>query len=100
MMHLTLFRLKYGLQSSTFYQRRIKNDASLSLGYPGRPIVSACNSSTDNISNYIDYVLKPLMESLPSYVKDTTHFIQKLKSFKLSHANSYFGDFGCVVFIH
>ena len=89
-MHLTLFRLKYGLQSSTFYQRRIKKiDASLPLGYPGRPIVSACNSSTGNISKYIDYVLKPLMQSLPSYVKDTTNFIQKLKSFKLSHANSY-----------
>ena len=64
-------------------------DDSLPLGYPGRPIVSACNSSTDNISKYIDYVLKPLMQSLPSYVKDTTDFIQKLKSTKLAHANSY-----------
>ena len=64
-------------------------DDSLPLGYPGRPIVFACNSSTDNISKYIDYVLKPLMQSLPSYVKDTTDFIQKLKSTKLAHANSY-----------
>ena len=83
------FRLKYGLHSSTFYHSRIKIDASLPLGYPGRPIVSACNSSTDNISKYIDYVLKPLMQSRPPYVKATTNFIQKLKSFKLSHANSY-----------
>ena len=30
-------------------------DDNLPLGYPGRPIVSACNSSTDNISKYIDY---------------------------------------------
>ena len=51
--------------------------------------MSACNSSTDNISKYIDYVLKPLMQSLPSYIKDTTDFIQKLKSAKLAHANSY-----------
>ena len=29
------------------------------------------------------------MQSLPSYVKDTTNFIQKLKSAKLTHANSY-----------
>ena len=64
-------------------------DDSLPLGYPGRPIVSACNSSTDNISKYIDYVLKPLIQSLPSYVKDTTDFFQKLKSTKLAHANSY-----------
>ena len=50
------------------------------IGYPGRPIVSACNSSTDNISKYIDYVLQPYMKCLPSYIKDTTDFIQKLKN--------------------
>ena len=66
-----------------------ERDESLPKGYPGRPIVSACNSSIDNISKYVDYVLKPLMQSLPSYVKDTTDFIQKLKSSKLAHANSY-----------
>ena len=66
-----------------------ERDENLPLGYPGRPIVSACNSSTDNISKYIDYILKPLMQSLPSYVKDTTDFIQKLKSTKLAHAKSY-----------
>ena len=27
-------------------------DDNLPLGYPGCPIVSACNSSTDNISKY------------------------------------------------
>ena len=66
-----------------------ERDENLPIGYPGRPIVSACNSSTDNISKYVDYVLNPLMQSLPSYVKDTTNFIQKLKSVKLAHANSY-----------
>ena len=35
---------------------RKERDESLSIGYPGRPIVSACNSSTDNISKYVDYV--------------------------------------------
>ena len=29
------------------------------------------------------------MQSLPSYVKDTTDFMHKLKSSKLAHANSY-----------
>ena len=47
------------------------------------------HSSTDNSSKYVDYVLNPLMQSLPSYVKDTTNFIQKPKSVKLAHANSY-----------
>ncbi|XP_045174540.2 uncharacterized protein LOC123535851 [Mercenaria mercenaria] len=63
-------------------------DNSLPLGYPGRPIVSACNSPTDNISKYLDYVLQPHMQSLPSYVKDTTDFLSKLKNCSLS-SNSY-----------
>ena len=58
-------------------------DASLPLGYPGRPIVSACSSSTENISKYLDYVLNPVMQHLPSYVKDTTDFINKIKNIKL-----------------
>ena len=66
-----------------------ERNESLPIGYPGRPIVSACNSSTDNSSKYVDYVLKPLMQSLLSFVKDTTDFIQKLKSSKLAHADSY-----------
>ena len=66
-----------------------ERDESLPIGYPGRRIVSAGNSSTYNISKYVNFVLKPLMQSLPSYVKDTTDFIQKLKSSKLAHANSY-----------
>ena len=44
-------------------------DKNLPLQYPGRPIVSACNSITENISKYIDYVLKPLMFNLPSFVR-------------------------------
>ena len=64
-------------------------DDSWPLGHPGRPIVFACNSSTDNTSKYIDYFLKPLMQPLPSYVKYTTDFIQKLKSITPAHANSY-----------
>jgi hypothetical protein len=53
---------------------------SLPIGYPGRPIVSACNSYTENISKYLDLILQPYMKSLPSYVKDTYDFWRKLKS--------------------
>ena len=52
---------------------------SLPLGYPGRPIVSACGSLTENVSAFIDSILKPFMESLPSYIKDTTDFINKIR---------------------
>jgi len=64
------------------------HDNTLPLGYPGRPIVSACNSQTDNISKFLDYVLKPHMQSLPSYIKDTTDFLTKIKSCNLS-SHSY-----------
>jgi hypothetical protein len=59
-----------------------KIDSALPIGYPGRPIVSACNSPTENISKYIDYVLRPHVMNLPSYIKDTTDFINKIKSKK------------------
>lgn len=61
----------------------------LPLKYPGRPIVSACNSLTENISKYVDYVLKPSMMQLPSFIKDTSDFITKVKNLKLQSKNSY-----------
>ena len=40
-----------------------------------RPIVSSVNSITENISQYVDIWLQPIMKKLPSYIKDTTEFI-------------------------
>ena len=40
----------------------------LPLGYLGRPNISGCGAWTDNMSAFIDTVLKPYMEKLPSYV--------------------------------
>ena len=64
-------------------------DPRLPLGYPGRPIVSACGSLTENISAFIDSVLKPHMESLPSYTKDTYDFINKIRQLPQLPKNSY-----------
>jgi len=63
-------------------------DHNLPLNYPGRPIISGCNSYTENLSKFIDSVLQPLMKSLPSYIKDTTDFIKKLKSIPQLSDNS------------
>jgi len=47
---------------------------------PGiRPIVSSCGSPTEYISEFVDYWLQPHMQSLPSYIKDTTQLINELK---------------------
>ena len=42
-------------------------------GNPARPVISSVNCHTSNILKYVDYV-----KEIPSYVKDTKDFIQKL----------------------
>ncbi|XP_053400774.1 uncharacterized protein LOC128557424 [Mercenaria mercenaria] len=64
-------------------------DSKFPLRYPGRPIVAGCNSATENTSKYIDYTLKPNMQSLLSYIKDTSDFIQKIKSVRFRSKHSY-----------
>ena len=46
---------------------------------PGRPVVSGCNTPTEKISAFVDHQLKPLVPRIPSYVKDTNDFLNKLK---------------------
>ena len=49
---------------------------------PGRPIVSATSQPTEQISQFVDAHLNPLVAKLPSYIKDTTHFLRKLDDLK------------------
>ncbi|XP_062596387.1 uncharacterized protein LOC134257802 [Saccostrea cucullata] len=49
-------------------------------GMPGPPIVSAIGHPTEKISEFIDLHLRPHVESLPSYLKDTTDYINKTPS--------------------
>ena len=48
-------------------------------GNPGRPVISSNGHPTERISQFVDYHLKPLVQKLPSYIKDTTHFLLKLQ---------------------
>ena len=70
-------------------------DSKLPLGYLGRPIVSGCGSLTENISAYVDSILKPHMESLPSYVKETSDFITKIHDLEGIPQNAFFGNLRC-----
>ena len=51
-------------------------------GKPGRPVVSSVNCHTDTISKYVDFHLQPIIKNIPSYVRDTTDFLQKLDKVK------------------
>ena len=46
---------------------------------PGRPVISSISCHTTNISKYVDHHLQEHVSKLPSYVKDTTDFINKIK---------------------
>ena len=58
-------------------------------GNPGRSVVSSVNCHTANISNYIDYHLQPVVRQIPSYIKDTNDFINKISDIENIPPNSY-----------
>ena len=47
---------------------------------PGRPVILNFSYYTENISSFLDYHLQPLAQKMKLYVKDTNHFLSKLKS--------------------
>ena len=47
---------------------------------PPRPIVSASDSPTDQLLNYVTHLIQPLVEILPSYIRDSKHILQLLES--------------------
>lgn len=49
---------------------------------PGRPIIAAIDSVTSGLSKYIDHHLQPLAQGLQSYIRDGTHLLDLLKSYR------------------
>ena len=49
-------------------------------GNPGRPVISSVNCHTSKISSFVDYHIQDSAQSLKSYVKDTTDFINKINT--------------------
>ena len=45
----------------------------------GRPVISNCGTSTENMSEFLDHHLQPVMKGGKSYIKATNHFTEKLK---------------------
>ena len=44
-----------------------------------RPVVSGINCPTENLSQFVDVWLQPIMSQLPSFVRDSTQFINTLE---------------------
>ncbi|XP_064464837.1 uncharacterized protein LOC135398377 [Ornithodoros turicata] len=47
-------------------------------GNPRRLIVSSIGTATEKISSFVDHLLKDIPPRLPSYIKDTNHFLEIL----------------------
>ena len=46
----------------------------------GMSVISSINYHTSKISKFVDYHLKPIMKKIPSYVKYTNDFINKINN--------------------
>ena len=49
-------------------------------GVPGRPVVSACGSATEGMSEIVDFFLQPYMPTTPSSIKDPEDFIRRIRN--------------------
>ena len=48
---------------------------------PEQPVISNCGTPTEKVSEFLDHVLKPVMQQSRSYIKDSNEFIKKSKRF-------------------
>lgn len=60
---------------------KIKNNGCCNVPIipPGRPIISQIGSPTERISQYVDYFLNPIVQTLSTYIRDSSDFILKLE---------------------
>ena len=53
-----------------------------------RLVISSVNCRTSNISKYINYHLQPIVQQIPSYIQDTSDFLQKINKLgKIQHTH-------------
>ena len=47
---------------------------------PGRPVTSNYGTPAEKVSEYLDYILKPIMQNSWFCIKDSGDFLKKLKN--------------------
>ena len=82
---LTYYNTNYHIDNDLFHFLEAHNPQKTPLFYmlpkihkpnnPGRPVISGCDSPTAKLSAYTGYYLKPIVHTLPSYIKDTNDFL-------------------------
>jgi hypothetical protein len=58
-------------------------------GVPGRPVCSCSGSLCENSSIIIDWFLKPLLTTIPSYLRDSYDFLDRLHAYGPLPADSF-----------
>ena len=61
---------------------------------PGRPVVFSVNSHTKKLSAYVDEFLRPLAETLRSYIRDTSDYIKRMQVLGQLPERCYFATLG------
>ena len=46
----------------------------------GRPVISNCGTPTEKVSEYLDYILKLIMQDRWSYIEDPGDFLKEIKN--------------------
>ena len=47
---------------------------------PGKPVICNCGTPTGKVSEFLDHHLKPFMQNGLSYIRDSQHFLEKIKT--------------------
>ena len=47
---------------------------------PGRPVISNCGTPSEKDCEFLDHCLKPIMQNGLSYIRDSQHFLEKIKT--------------------
>ena len=49
---------------------------------PGRSVISNCDTPTEKVSEFLDFHLKPIMRIGNSCMRDSSHFLEKIKNIR------------------
>ena len=49
------------------------------INVPGKPVISNCGTPAGKVSEYLDFLFKPIMQDGWSYIKDNRDFLKKTK---------------------